>query len=317
MLGTFLTQQPFPIDLAGAATFRELLARVRQTALGVYAHQELPFGKLVEAMQPARDTSRPPVIQTLVQVLDGAPAAVESRRRLFEAVDAYDGNARYELMLTLFDAADGLGGSLEYDADLFDPATAERLCELFLLQAAAVTADPDLPLAALPVLTAAARHQAVVEWNDTARPLAGVDRAGALRSPGRADAGRSRPRRRRRDAHLRRAGPARRPAGPAAARRRAWGRSRGWPCSSTARRTCRSPCWRSGRPGAPACRSIPPRRSSGGTPCSPTREPALVIHRGLARICRRCRRWISRRPLPCRTMPGRLHRRRVPRIWPT
>ena len=171
VLGTFLTQQPFPIDLAGAATCRELLARVRQTALGVYAHQELPFGKLVEALQPARDTSRPPLIQTLVQVLDGAPAAVEFAGVAFEALDAYDGNARYELMLTLFDAADGLGGSLEYDADLFDPATAGRLCELFLLQAAAVTEDPDLPLAALPVLTAAARHQAVVEWNDTARPL--------------------------------------------------------------------------------------------------------------------------------------------------
>jgi amino acid adenylation domain-containing protein len=171
VLGTFLTQQPFPIDLSEAPTFRALLARVRRTALGVYAHQELPFGKLVEALQPARDTSRPPIIQTLVQVLDGAPAPVEFAGVVFEAVDAYDGNSRYELMLTLFDAADGLGGSLEYDADLFDPATAERLCELFLLQAAAVTEDPDLPLAVLPVLTAASRHQVVVEWNDTARPL--------------------------------------------------------------------------------------------------------------------------------------------------
>jgi amino acid adenylation domain-containing protein len=171
VLGTFLTQQPFPIDLAGATTFRALLARVRQVALGVYAHQDLPFGKLVEALQPTRDTSRPPVIQTLVQVLDGAPAAVEFAGIVFEAIDAYDGNSRYELMLTLFDAADGLGGSLEYDADLFDPATAERLCELFLLQAKAVTEDPDVPLAALPVLTAAARHQVVVEWSDTARPL--------------------------------------------------------------------------------------------------------------------------------------------------
>ena len=173
VLGTFLTQQPFPIDLSEAPTFRALLARVRRTALGVYAHQDLPFGKLVEALQPARDTSRPPIIQTLVQVLDGAPAPVEFAGVVFEAVDAYDGNSRYELMLTLFDAADGLGGALEYDADLFDPATAERLCELFLLQARAVTEDPDVPLAALPVLTAAARHQVVVEWNDTASSLPG------------------------------------------------------------------------------------------------------------------------------------------------
>jgi amino acid adenylation domain-containing protein len=173
VLGPFLTQQPFPIDLAGEPAFRALLARVRQTALGVYAHQDLPFGKLVEALQLERDTSRPPVIQTLVQVLDGQPAAASFAGVAFEAVDAYDGNARYELMLTLFATEDAVEGSLEYDSDLFDPATAERLAELFLLQAAVVTTDPDIPLATLPVLTAAARQQAVIEWSDTLRPLPG------------------------------------------------------------------------------------------------------------------------------------------------
>jgi amino acid adenylation domain-containing protein len=173
VVGTFLTQVPFPLDLAGDPTFRELLARVRQTALVAYAHQDLPFGKLVEAIQPQRDTSRQPVIQALVQVLAGDPAKVDLAGVTFEAVDAFDGNARYDLLLTLFDHPEGLAGSLEYDADLFDPTTAERLIERFLLQAEAFTADPGLRLSALPVLTAVARHQVLTEWNDAAKPLPG------------------------------------------------------------------------------------------------------------------------------------------------
>jgi amino acid adenylation domain-containing protein len=173
VVGTFLTQVPFPLDLTGDPTCRELLARVRQSALGTYSHQDLPFGKLVEAIQPPRDPSRQPVVQTLVQVLEGQISRTDLADVSFEAVDAYDGKARYDLMLALFDYPTGLKGSLEYDADLFDPATAERLCELLLLQAAAATADPDLRLSALPALTPAARHQVLTEWSDTARPLPG------------------------------------------------------------------------------------------------------------------------------------------------
>jgi amino acid adenylation domain-containing protein len=173
VIGTFLTQVPFPLGLTGDPIFRELLARVRQSALGAYAHQDLPFGKLVEAIQPQRDTSRQPIIQTLIQVLDGEFSKADLAGVTFEAVDAYDGRARYDLTLTLFDYADGLAGSLEYDADLFDPATAQRLAERLLLQAEAFTADPGLRLSDLPVLTAEIRHQVLAEWNDVSRPLPG------------------------------------------------------------------------------------------------------------------------------------------------
>ncbi|HEY3569258.1 MAG TPA: amino acid adenylation domain-containing protein [Thermoanaerobaculia bacterium] len=174
VLGCFLTQVPFPLDLGGEPTFRELLGRARQSALGAYAHQDLPFGQLVQAIRLERDASRPPLVQTLVQVLDGQPASTTLAGASFEVVDAWDGRARYDLMLTLFEIPGGaLEGALEYDADLFDPATSARRIERLLLQAAAVVADPDLPLRALPVLPEAARHQALAEWNDTARPAAG------------------------------------------------------------------------------------------------------------------------------------------------
>src|SRR6185369_12263613 len=178
VLGCFLTQVPFAIDLEGDPTFRELLARVRQSALGAYSHQDLPFGLLVQALGLERDPSRQPLIQTLVQVLGGQAAAEAALGgggvgdATFEAVSSYDGRARYDLLLTLFDNASGLAGSLEYDLDLFDTATTLRRIERFLLQLAAAVADPDVRLSALPVLPEAARHQVEIEWNDSARPAA-------------------------------------------------------------------------------------------------------------------------------------------------
>ena len=170
VLGCFLTQVPFALDLAGDPTFRELLARVRRSTLGALSHQDLPFGQLVQALQLDRDPSRQPLIQTLVQVLDGQYSKVTVAGASFEAVDAWDGKARYDLMLTLFDYPDGLVGALEYDADLFDAATTARRIERFLLQAAAAVADPAVRLSALPVLSPAACQQVAIEWNDTARP---------------------------------------------------------------------------------------------------------------------------------------------------
>ncbi|HEY3569257.1 MAG TPA: amino acid adenylation domain-containing protein, partial [Thermoanaerobaculia bacterium] len=170
VLGCFLTQVPFPLDLAGDPPFRELLARVRGAALGSYAHQDLPFGQLVQALQLERDPGRQPLVQALVQVLDAQFSQASLAGATSELVDAWDGRARYDLMLTLFDHASHLQGGLEYDADLFDPATTIRRVERLLLQAAVVVADPDLPLSALPVLGLAERHQALAEWNDTARP---------------------------------------------------------------------------------------------------------------------------------------------------
>ena len=169
VLGCFLTQVPFAIDLAGDPSFRELLARVRQSALGSYAHQDLPFGQLVQALQLERDPSRQPLIQTLVQVLGGQTSEARFAGASFEPVDAWDGRARYDLMLTLYDVPGGLAGSLEFDADLFDAATTARRFERLLLQVAAAIADPEIRLSLLPVLPAAARHQVASEWNDTSR----------------------------------------------------------------------------------------------------------------------------------------------------
>src|SRR4029079_10447802 len=94
VIGYFLTQLPFGVDLAGDPTFRELLGRARSSALDAYAHQDLPFGFLVNALQPPRDTSRPPLIQVLVLVLDGQYNESNLLGLGGEAVPVRDANAR-------------------------------------------------------------------------------------------------------------------------------------------------------------------------------------------------------------------------------
>ncbi len=166
LLGFFPTQLPLPIDLRGDPSFREMLARARAVAVAVFAHQHLPFGKLVETLRPERDTSRMPIVQTLVQLVDiqgsglGVPGEVAS-----EALQIYDGNARYDLMLALFESAGAFTGPLEYNADLFDRATAVRMAEMLSAMLAAAAADPEVRLADLPAFGAAARHQILVEWS--------------------------------------------------------------------------------------------------------------------------------------------------------
>ena len=148
--GFFLTQIPFAIDLAGNPTFRELLGRVRKTALTAYAHQNLPFSKLIEAVGAADDGSRNPVVQVLLLLLQGESTAEAGELR-FEPVGLYDGNSRWDLMFGLYDYHDaGLTGPLEYNADLFDAPAIGRLLELFYRLLDAVTADPGARLADLP-----------------------------------------------------------------------------------------------------------------------------------------------------------------------
>jgi len=196
LFGFFLTQLPLALDLTGDPTFQELLARVRKAALGAFSHQELPFGKLVEALQPERETSRMPLVQTLVQLIDthGSPAGESAAgQRLanlhLEPLEIYDGNTRYDLMFAFFENADTIGGPLEYNAEIFDPTTVARWLELFHALTAAATADPALRLSALPAFPAAVLQQVLLEWNDTALapPLPTVVeifRAQAARTPG-------------------------------------------------------------------------------------------------------------------------------------
>jgi hypothetical protein len=150
VIGLFLTQVPFAVDLEGDPTFREVLARVKRASLLSYSHQNMPFDRLVEALQPAPDRSRNPVVQVLLLVLGGQSHG-GSENLDSEAVALYDGNSRWDLMLGLYDYDDlGFTGPVEFNADILDRATVERWLEGLCRIVDRVTADPDVRLSQLP-----------------------------------------------------------------------------------------------------------------------------------------------------------------------
>jgi hypothetical protein len=156
VVGLFLTQVPFAVDLAGDPTFRELLARVKKSSLATYTHPNMPFDKLVEVLEAAPDPGRNPVVQVLLLVLagqsHGGGEEVDS-----EAVPLFDGNSRWDLMFGLYDYDDlGFSGPVEFNADILDRSTVAHWLGLFRRILERVVADPDVRLSQLPELAEAA-----------------------------------------------------------------------------------------------------------------------------------------------------------------
>jgi amino acid adenylation domain-containing protein len=167
LIGFFVNTLVLRTDLSGNPTFRQLLGRVREVALGAYAHQDLPFEKLVEAVQPARDLHRNPLFQ-IVFALQNAPVEKLELAGLTLSPLAIDpGTARFDLEFQIVECLDTLGIVAVYRTDLFEPATIARLLIHFQTLLEGIVADPDCRLSDLPLLTAAERHQLLVEWNQT------------------------------------------------------------------------------------------------------------------------------------------------------
>jgi len=170
LIGNFINSLVMRVDVTGNPTFRELLRRVREMAVGAYTHQDLPFDKLVEAVHPQRSMNRAPLVQVLFQLrnLPYAPAEVEGVR--FEEMEVDNGTAKVDLAVDVFDLKDGLECVFEYCTDLFAPETAARLLDQYRTLLESVAADPDMPVMRLPMLMPAETRRLLVEWNATARP---------------------------------------------------------------------------------------------------------------------------------------------------
>ncbi|WP_406278246.1 amino acid adenylation domain-containing protein [Embleya sp. NBC_00896] len=170
MIGFFVNTLVMRTDLSGDPTFTELLARVRDTALGAYDHQDLPFERLVEELAPERDLSRNPLFQTMF-VLQNVPDTNNWNLPdlSIEPISTTAHDAKFDLSMYLAEAADGsLDGAIVYTTDLFDDATMGRLVEHFRNLLVAVTTRPDACLSELDMLAPAERRRILVEWNDTA-----------------------------------------------------------------------------------------------------------------------------------------------------
>lgn len=168
LIGFFANTLMLRSNLAGEPTFRELLARTRETALAAYENQDVPFDKLVEELAPARDLSRNPLFQVCfaLQNMPGAPPSfrgLQARRMAMAAK-----HAKFDLTLTLRDTPEGLSASWEYCTDLFDPATVERMASNFRVLLESIVVNPDQRIGRLPLLNAAERQLLEVDWNATA-----------------------------------------------------------------------------------------------------------------------------------------------------
>ncbi len=176
-------------DLRGEPGFRRILARVREAALGAYAHQDLPFEQLVEELRPERHLSHNPIFQVFFVLHPGAAGPLELPGVGVSVPSIDNRTARGDLLVSLSEARDGLTGMVEYNTDLFDASTVERLAGHFVNLMHAVLADAETAVAALPILGADERRQIVETWNATAAPYPDacvhqLFEAQAARSPG-------------------------------------------------------------------------------------------------------------------------------------
>ncbi|WP_250298286.1 condensation domain-containing protein, partial [Streptomyces sp. A 4/2] len=165
LVGFFVNTLPVRGDLRDDPTFEELLSQVRQATLSAYAHQDVPFDRLVEALNPARDLGVNPLVQVTCQLLEGEVAA--DLRLDGISVSPYQvdvASSRFDLSLDLSRHDGGLRGDLVYDADLFENASMGRLAECFQTLLHEVVRDPGRQVSELPLLSDAAAERLVREY---------------------------------------------------------------------------------------------------------------------------------------------------------
>jgi amino acid adenylation domain-containing protein len=166
LLGFIVNTQVLSADLSGDPSFGELLRRVRAVALGGQAHPLLPFELLVRALAPARDAGVQPLFQAMLAFQEDPRQTLRLPGLELAPVDLFTGTCKFDLDLYLADAGASIEGYLDFAADLFEPATARRLLGHFRRLLRSAAAEPERRLSELSLLSAAERHQLLVEWDE-------------------------------------------------------------------------------------------------------------------------------------------------------
>ncbi len=171
LIGFFVNTMVLRARFDDDATFTRLLAEVRESCLGAYTHQDVPFERLVREISPERDTSRTPLFQVMF-VLQNAPREAPStggqQRR---GLGAELGTAKFDLTLSMLEGRGRLAGSFEYASDLFDASTIDRLIAHFENLLTGIVARPEAKVAALPLLGEIERRALLVDGNQTDTPF--------------------------------------------------------------------------------------------------------------------------------------------------
>ena len=168
LIGCFINTLALRANLDGNPTFVELLGRVRHEALGGYAHQAVPFERLVEELGVERDLSRAPLCQAMFNLHNAPVEALALDGLRFEPMTLGSDAAKFDVALTMTERGEELVGGFVYAPELFDAATIERMSRHFERLLEAIAASPEQRIAELPLLGDEERHELVVTWNETA-----------------------------------------------------------------------------------------------------------------------------------------------------
>ncbi|HEU5380144.1 MAG TPA: condensation domain-containing protein, partial [Ktedonobacteraceae bacterium] len=167
MIGCFINTLVLRTDLSDNPSLRTLLKRVQQVALDAYAHQDLPFEKIVEEVQPERDLSHSPLFQVVFVFQNAPQPPFELENLTVNILPAPMQIAEFDFTLYMWETAEGLGGSFRYNTDLFEEATIARLMTHFQRVLETMVSQPDQAVSQVHLLSANERQQIVQQWNDT------------------------------------------------------------------------------------------------------------------------------------------------------
>lgn len=177
LIGFFVNSLVMRTKLSGQASFLEVLAQVRQMTLDAYAHQDLPFERLVEELEPERQLSRNPLFQVAFALQNAPIQPLILPGLVLEPMPIKPGTTRFDLevhlwepdhgLSSLWQSQAGLNGFIIYNTDLYNSDTIERLVEHFQVLLEAIATRPETPIAYLPILTSKEQQQLLVDWNQT------------------------------------------------------------------------------------------------------------------------------------------------------
>jgi amino acid adenylation domain-containing protein len=169
LVGYFANTLVLRVGVTGEESGRELLWRVREACLGAYANQDVPFERLVEELQPERNRSHAPFFQVVFALHNNPKSSLELKGLTFTHQPFEPGTARADLTLEVGETKEGLVCSFEYNTDLFEAATIERMAGHYRRLLGAMLEDLDRAVADLPLLDAAEAELMLVRWNQTRR----------------------------------------------------------------------------------------------------------------------------------------------------
>jgi len=172
LVGFFVNTMVLRADTSEDPSFRELLRRVRSASLRAYEHQDLPFERLVQVLNPTRSRARNPLFQVMLALEGTGDGGFTLPELTATPMESHFDRAMFDLLLNVHERAEGgIECALNYATDLFDRSTATSLVDRLRLVLSAAVADPDLPISQIDVLTAEERDQVLRAWNGTAVPV--------------------------------------------------------------------------------------------------------------------------------------------------